>query len=259
MWKVVRPLKPKGVTAHTDQGQARCSCLLGHVQVTDFQNSLCKIGWIPSTAPTRRRRGRRRTQGCGSRTGLQVSKVHSDLQNRRIRGNCDNLLIVRLKINEIIIKLEALLNAGYKEYWSVHVFRQTMEDKAIKGLFDTGNSGCTDCQKLEKILREHLSLPPYLCSCFCLQFVITQCWWRWWSHINLCPEFYSAGQGLSQGCLWLTSGQWDLEGGIEGCWVVIFVEERHHKNLWRIWFHFQSNLSRAQQIEPGTTHRDYQV
>lgn len=45
-----------------------------------------------------------------------MSKVHSDLQNRRIRGNCDNLLIVRLKINEIIIKLEALLNAGYKEY-----------------------------------------------------------------------------------------------------------------------------------------------
>lgn len=44
--------------------------------------------------------------------------------------------------------------------------------------------------------------------------------------------------------------------GSEGCWVLIFVEERHHKNLWRIWFHFQSNLNSAQQIQPGTTHRD---
>lgn len=115
LWKMVRSLKPKGVAAHTDQGQARCSCVLGHVQVTDFQNSLCKIGWIPSTVPTRRRWDNRRPQDCGGRTGLQVSKDYSDLKNRRIRGNRDNLLIVRLKINETIIKLAALLNAGHKE------------------------------------------------------------------------------------------------------------------------------------------------
>lgn len=44
--------------------------------------------------------------------------------------------------------------------------------------------------------------------------------------------------------------------GSEGCWVLIFAEERHQKNLWRIWFNFQSNLNSAQQIQPGTTHRD---
>lgn len=98
---------------------------------------------------------------------------------------------------------------------------------------------------------------------FALTFVITQCWWRWWSHINLWPEFYRPGQGLSQGCplaqQWLVGfgRRWPCHSpGSEGCWVLIFVEERHHKNLWRIWFHFQSNLNTAQQIQPGTTHRD---